>query len=303
MKIIHTLCYGFMTAIVLVVLVVSQGLCAADDPDAAERDRKQPLKSTSGWSSQVALGVLPSADVERSAASAGISDYRLWLAKNHKLDSKTTLTIGGGYGLKHIDASPSAGLPADLHTLFLEAGAHYSINEKSFAALKVYPGLYSDFGDVGGDDLRLPVLALGGHVFDNGITLVGGFAYRFGNHDSLIIPVIGITYQIDERWRLAIIAPRPAVTYKASREVSFFVAGDFASDEYELKDRSLGAKAIKYRDYKAMGGIEYLLQPTVKLTGMLGYAFDRRFFFYDGNRSSMGIDDVPFMRFSLDVGW
>ncbi|OGR28761.1 MAG: hypothetical protein A2X79_02025 [Desulfuromonadaceae bacterium GWB2_53_15] len=303
MKIIRMVHCGFMAAVVLAVFAVPQGLCAAGSSDVVERDRVLPLKPTSDWNSQMALGILPAADLEGRAASVGISDYRFRLVKNHKLDSKMTLTIGGGYGLKHIDASTSVGLPQDLHALFLEAGAHYGINDKSFVTLKVYPGLYSDFSDIGSDDLRLPVLALGGYAFDSGITLVGGFAYRFGNHDSTIIPAIGITYQLDERWRLSIIAPRPAVIYNASREMSFFVGGDFASDEYELKDRSLGAKVIKYRDYKVMGGVEYLPQPAVKLTGAIGYAFDRRFDFYDGNRSGMGIDNVPFFRLALDMGW
>ena len=81
------------------------------------------------------------------------------------------------------------------------------------------------------------------------------------------------------------------------------MAGDFASDEYELKDRSLEAKAIKYSDYKAMAGVQYLPIPTVKLSTSIGYAFDRKIAFFDGNRADMRVDDVPFLKVLLEMGW
>lgn len=303
MKIIRTVRTGLMVSVVLAGFAASPGVCADRGPDTEKRAEGLPLLPTSDWSGQVALGVLPAADLVGRATSVGISDQRFRLAKTRKLDSKTTLTVAGGYSLKHIDASSSAGLPQDLHALFFEAGAHYGINEKSFVMLKLYPGLYSDFGDIGSDDLRLPVLALGGYAFDNGITLVGGVAYRFGYHAAQLIPAIGLSYQPDERWRLDLIIPRPGISYNASRQVRVFLAGDFGSDEYELKDRSLGAKAIRYSDYKVLGGFDYLPAPTVKLSTALGYAFERSFDFFDGNRPGMRIDDVPFLRLSLDVGW
>jgi hypothetical protein len=115
--------------------------------------------------------------------------------------------------------------------------------------------------------------------------------------------VIGFTYQPNQSWSFDFVAPRPGVTYIPSKQIRLFLVGDFASDEYELKDASFCAKAIKYRDYKVMGGAEYLPVPGARLTGALGYAFDRGFEFYDGPRGHMNIDAVPFIRFSLDVGW
>jgi hypothetical protein len=256
-----------------------------------------------GWDMQGAITHLPSADLRDTGGDAGISDYRMKLARDFRLDGRLTLTLGGGYGLKHIDSSPSAALPQDLHGLFIETGLKYRFNDRSFASIRLYPGLYSDFKDLGDDDLRMPVLALGGYRFDNGVSLIGGFIYRFGYHAGQYIPALGISYQPNEFWRFDLIAPRPGITYLASRQVQLFVAGDFASDEYELKDRALGAKVVKYSDYKAMGGVSYLPLPSVKLTTAVGYSFERRFAFFDGNRPDMRLDDVPFFRVSLDVGW
>lgn len=255
------------------------------------------------WNVQMSIGHLPSADLHTTPGDAGITDYRLKIARNIKLNERLTLNLGAGYGLKHVDASSAVSLPQDLHGLFVETGVRYSFNDKSFASINLYPGFYSDFKDLGADDVRMPVLALGGYRFDNGVSVIGGFIYRFGYHANRYIPALGFSYQPDQYWRFDLIAPRPAITYFASRQLQLFVAGDFASDEYELKDRSLGAKAIKYSDYKAMGGFAYLPAPAVKISTSVGYAFERKFAFFDGNRPDLRVDDVPFLKVSLDVGW
>ena len=119
------------------------------------------------------------------------------------------------------------------------------------------------------------------------------------------IPALGLTYQPNQSWKLDLVLPRPAVTYFASRQLQLFVAGDFTSDEYELKGRQFGAKAIKYSDIKAMVGVNYLPVPAVKISTAIGHTFDRKFVFYDGalNRPDLRMDNVPFFKVSLDVGW
>ncbi len=225
------------------------------------------------------------------------------ILRNMKTNDALTLSIGGGYGLKHIEASSLAALPVDLHALFLEIGAKYRINQRAFASLRLSPGLYSDFKDLGSDDLRMPILALGGYNFENGFSVVGGFIYRLGYHSNIFIPALGFSYQPDRYWRFDAVAPRPGITYIASRRFQLFVAGDFASDEYELHDRSLGAKAIKYADYKAMVGFNYMPGTAIKVSTSIGYAVERKFSFYDANRPDLRMEDVPFFKVSLDFGW
>lgn len=292
----------WLSAVFLMCGFVSRGVCTEQAPDSVERD--QPVSPPpQAWNSQISVGLLPSADIGNVPGSATMIDSRFRLTRSFKPAPKLTLTLGAGYGVKTIDSPKVAALPENLHSLFLDLEAHYTIADKNFALVKLFPGLYSDFNNIGGDDLRLPVLLLGGHSFDNGLTVVGGFAYRFGYHGSAFIPALGFSYQPNEQWRIDLVAPRPGVTYSATRQIKVFVAGDFASDEYELKDNSLGGKVIKYSDYKISGGMEYVPSRAVKLIGTLGYAFDRHFDFYEGNRARVRLDAVPFMKLSLDLGW
>lgn len=296
--------YFLVSAVSLFSILLAAGHClAGEEVNETGKSGRGSAGPSSDWNAQLSIQHLPSSDLQNTAADAGITDYRLKAVRNIKIDNRLTVSVGGGYGLKHIDASASAALPRDLHALFIEAGANYRINDRAFATLKLTPGFYSDFKNLGTDDLKMPILALGGYSFDNGFSAVGGFIYRVGYHSNAFIPALGFSYQPNQYWRIDMVAPRPAVTYFASPQIQLFVAGDFASDEYELKDKSLGAKAIKYRDYKAMAGLNYLPVPAIKLSTSAGYAFERKFEFYDATRSDMRLDDVPFFKLSLDVGW
>lgn len=295
--------YCFSLGLLFLMGLYAAGSLAADAGSEASKTVLGSGSSPSDWIAQVSIGHLPTADLHVVSADAGISDYRLKLTRNIKLEEHVTLAMGGGYGLKHIDASPLAALPQDLHSLYLEVGATYRFNDRAFTSVRLLPGFYSDFKELGDDDLRMPTVALGGYAFNNGFSIMGGFIYRFGYHANQFIPALGFSYQPDQRWRFDLIAPRPGITYSASRQLQLFVAGDFASDEYELKDHSSGAKAIKYIDYKAMAGFNYLPVPAVKISTSVGYAFERKFAFYDTARPDLRLDDVPFFKVSLDVGW
>ena len=257
------------------------------------------------WKAQLSVGYLPSADIHSIPGTVDMADYRLKIARDIKLNDRLTLTLGGGYGLKHTDATFLADLPQDLNALYFEAGARYRINDKAFASIKVSPGFYSDFKDLEGDDLRMPTLALGGYEFDNGITVVGGFMYRFGSRAKPFAPALGLTYQPNQSWKFDLVLPRPAVTYFASRQLQLFAAGEFTSDEYELKGQPFGAKGIKYSDVRAMVGANYFPIPAVKISAAIGHTFDRKFVFYDGAfyRPNVVMDNVPFLNLSLNVGW
>ena len=288
---------------VLINMLFSMSALADDQPAGPAESSVNSRKQFREWDAQLTVALLPAADFLGMPGDASIADYRLKITRNLRIDERLTLIVGGGYGLKHIDASSGASLPQDLHALFLEAGARYRINEKAFASVRLSPGFYSDFNEIGTDDLRMPVLALGGYSFDDSWSVVGGLIYRFGSHSSRFMPALGFSYQPNEAWRFDMVAPRPTITYSASRQLQLFVAGDFASDEFEVHDQAFGARAIKYSDYKVLAGVGFLPVPEVKLSTSIGYAFDRRFVFYDSFRPDLRLEDAPFFRVSLDVGW
>lgn len=296
--------YRLLSGILMVALLLTAGNGSAlGESGEAPAANWKTVGPAAPWNSQFSFSYLPTAGIGASAADVSIADYRLKISRNVKLNDHVTLALGGGYGNKHIDSSASAHLPRDLHAMYVETGVTWLINDRSFMSLKAFPGIYSDFQEINGDDVRVPFLALGGYTFDNGLSLVGGFVYRFGYHSGKYIPALGVSYQPNQDWKLDLVWPRPALTRTVSPRLQLYIAGDFASDEYELKDHAFGAKALKYSDYKAMGGASYILFPDVRISASAGYAFARQFMFYDGNRPDLRMDNAPFFKVALDVGW
>ena len=288
----------------LVLPLCTKGLCA-DKAEVSQRENKQvgSWQAPPDWNIQMNTTYLATSNLRGSAADASVSDMRLRLTRSFRLDAATTLSIGGGYGIKHIDASSAANLPQDLHALTLETGLNYRINPHAFVSARIFPGFYSDVKEFGVKEIRMLLVVLGNYRFNNAINLVGGFLYRFGYHASPFLPVIGLSYQPVPEWRFDLVMPRPGVTYAPSQQLKLFLAGDFAGDEYQIHDATVAAGAIKYRDLKVMGGVDYLPKPGITCSAAVGYAFDRSFEFYDSARSNLRIDDVPFFKLSLEIGW
>lgn len=282
-----------------IIVCVSSGFAAEENPSNARRSGRPVTQ----WDVSASLLVLPDSGLHGTNFDVGLVDYSVKLGRNLAINEQLTVNVAGGYGLKHIDAEAAAGLPSDLHSLTLELGGSYKTSSQSFVTLKASPGLSSDFNGGGGNILRMPLLLLGGYNFENGFTAVGGFMYRFGFHSTQAIPAIGFSYQPNDRWRFDAIAPRPAITYNASRQIKLFVAGDFASDEYGINKKNHGAEVITYSDLKLSGGVTCQPIPPVRISAAAGYAFDRQFTFYDGFRTGQRLDNVPFFRISLDMGW
>jgi len=73
--------------------------------------------------------------------------------------------------------------------------------------------------------------------------------------------------------------------------------------EYHLHDPSIGANYISYRDYRTLTGADIQLFPFVKLGISGGYAFARKFVFYERNRNDVNLDGAPFGRLDVMFTW
>jgi hypothetical protein len=280
----------------LIIAIITMVVLLPDIAPAASR-------LAEGLSSQLSLSYLPAADLRGTTADAAMTDLRVRAARKVDIGSSVSLTIGGGYGLKHIDAPAAAALPSDLHSLFLDLGTTYRFDDRLSTGFYLYPGLFSDFGGVGSDDVRMPVMIYGTYKISREWTVTGGLIYRIGYHSANVIPAVGFSWQPNEIWRIDLLMPRPGVTYTHSRSIKVFAAGDFSSDEYQLHDRSYGADVIRYKDLKFTFGADYSPFSPLTLSASVGYAFDRKFDFYDGPRQRTRLDSVPFMKVSVGYSW
>jgi hypothetical protein len=169
--------------------------------------------------------------------------------------------------------------------------------------LLVSPGLNGDFKEIGADDIRTELGIMGQYNMTAKLTLLAGLIYQQGYESIPVSPIIGAIYRPNEQWTLGLGAPRSGVTYSPNHASSYNIGVEFGGSEYQLHDTSLGAKKISYEDFRAVAGAEYILFSVIKVNITGGYAFERKFKFYDGSRDDVNIANAPFARIGVSLVW
>jgi len=88
--------------------------------------------------------------------------------------------------------------------------------------------------------------------------------------------------------------------------VKLNLGGEFSSAEYRLHQQDLGARFIRYRDFRVLGGVEFELTDIMKAEVAAGYAFGRKLTFYEkfaADRPDLKIDPGAFGRAGVKLQW
>ena len=291
---------------IFAVLVSSYSL--AQKIDEAEEQNgdvlsiaKRPQKSL--WETSVETTWLPGSAIRGAGSDLSMVEVKAGFTKRFRINPKVELSTGVNYSLREIDAPEIARLPESLQTLSVNLGGEYHASDGLKLGFRVSPGVSSDFKSFDTNDIRVPVALHATYQMSKRLSLLGGIAYTGQNHSFPVLPVIGVLYMPAEQWVFALGFPRTGVIYKPNRKSDFFVGVEFSGGEYRLHDPSMGADIISYRDYRALAGAEIKLFPFVRLGIAGGYAFSRKFVFYEGNRSNINLDDAPFGRLAIKFFW
>ena len=246
---------------------------------------------------------LPGSHIRGTGGDLTMGEAKAGFSHRFVIDPKLDLTAGMNYSLRTIDAPASANLPESLHTVALDLGAVYHVNDSLTLGVKVSPGVGSDLKGFSAGDFRVPVALHANFQASRTLSLIGGIAYTGLNHSFPVLPVLGLVYTPSEHWLFALGFPRTGAMYKPDKDTDVYLGAEFSGGEYQLHDPAVGAGVISYRDYRAVAGADFRLLPFAKLGIAGGYAFARKFVFYNGNRNDINLDGAPFGRVALTFNW
>ncbi|KAF0217010.1 MAG: hypothetical protein FD174_3459 [Geobacteraceae bacterium] len=271
----------------------------AGKPEAPAADKE----TFPPWSASVESAWLPESGSRDVGGKVGMEEVEVKLGRTHVVTPRLSLLTELGYSLRHISAPAGARLPEELHALTASLGSNYQATKSLALNFLVAPGLRSDFKAIGADDLRVLLAFLGRYSPSEKLTLLAGLIYLEGYRSVPFLPIAGAIYRPDEHWTISLAAPRPGVSYAPDRTKRFYIGGEFAGGEYQLHDAALGAKIINYSNFRAFAGAGFTLFSAVNVNLSGGYAFARRFAFFDGFRKDINVDDAPFARLGVKVDW
>ncbi len=297
------------TATVFCLLIYAAFAAHAEAADSSSKETAKEMIDTAAgkerhpWNADINLTWLPDSGIRDMTGKVSMREAEVNFGRSFEINSRLGLSAGLAYSLRDLDAPANARLPGALHTVSVNVGGNYRISDNLFLDVLIAPGLNGDFKRIGSDDVRTQFGFMGRYNISQKLTLLGGFVYQQGYKSYQVVPVAGFIYKPDEHWTIGLAAPRPGVTYSPNNRSSYYIGGEFTATEYQLHDSSLGAKVIEYRDFRAVAGAEHILFSAVRVGISGGYAFDRKFRFYDGSRNDVRVDGNAFVRVSAGVAW
>lgn len=303
------------TCTLLALVLLFQGACVTlcraeeDSPNESARELMEPApgeQSRRPWEAAVDGVWLPKSESADAGGKVGMSEAKLKFARTFALSERLSLTPEITYSQLQLSAPAAARLPEDLHTVSLGLRGDYRANPRLTYSALLAPGLAGDFRQIGADDLRVRLGFTARYTPSLQWTLLAGLIYQQGYHALPVFPIIGAVYRPDERWTVSLAAPLPGVSYRAGKDLKLYLGAEFFGGEYQLHEANLGAQVVRYRDFRGLGGAEFTVFGTLKGELATGYAFARKFNFYDvsdPSRSDIKVDAGIFVQAGLKMAW
>lgn len=205
------------------------------------------------------------------------SDAFLRVGLNHE-----SFWFCGGNGLP---------VPSSLQELNLVIGADVSLSDHWLMRVEVMPGVYTDFADVGWEDVNAPFNMGFTYLVNERIQWAFGFQVNWMS-DLIVVGGAGLRWQISDYWTLNFMVPKPRIEYNAAEGVTLYLGADFRGGSFRVSEHfgdtidrdELNGAVIDFREYRAGGGFSWVacksggMELSLDVEG--GFVFERDFDFH-----------------------
>jgi hypothetical protein len=221
-------------------------------------------------------------------------------------DVQKPLVITPSFGTYWVDGPELIDLPPRLYDVSLQIRWLPSVAPRWKIDLGLTPGLYGDFEFCDSSTFRLASHAVAVFQWKPTLILSGGVAY-LDREDVGLIPVAGVIWQLNERWILELLMPRPRINRRIDwgflsrpgAENWLYVVGEFGGGTWSV-ERAVTSlhDVVTYRDFRLLVGVEQRVPLELSWRLEAGYVFSRKLE-YESSPVSLHPDDTVVIRMTL----
>jgi hypothetical protein len=194
-----------------------------------------------------------------------------------------------GLGWRRFDFSGSvADVPDSLSSLALKLGYARTFSPQWSLRAEIDPGLYSDFEDVGSEDVSAP---FGLRVmYAASRELQWAFAVFVDPRSSVpVIGGVGARWQFAPQWTLLAFLPEPRVEYAVSDRLRLYAGASMRGGTFRVAEDfgrrrgrpALDGQEVDFREISVGAGARWQLSRTLSAGAAVGWMLDRRFEYED----------------------
>lgn len=202
------------------------------------------------------------------------------------LDEDILFRAGAGWERHSFGIGGHAPLPEQLQSANLILGADVDISTEWMMRMEIQPGVYSDWLNVGSDDLNCPLIIGFSWLPDKDLQWFFGVSFDI-RRDIPVMPGIGLRWKFADRWTLMALPPNPRIEFDLNEHLTFFGGADLHYGTYHVNDvrglvRSvdLDDSIVDYTEIRGGVGLKWKVARSVDLQLQGGSMLYREFDFH-----------------------
>ena len=183
-------------------------------------------------------------------------------------------SIHPDFAIHWVSGPRATDMPARLYDLLIRFQHSFALNDVWRYDISATIGYYTDFEGSARRGLRWPATAV---LYCRPIPTIDFFGGVdiLDRDDLFCLPVGGVTWQPNSKWRFDFAFPKPRVAYRTGGSEWLYLAGDIGGGSWAIERQSGDDDIATYRDYRIEFGSMDTRKNTRIINQCYGIAFDR----------------------------
>jgi hypothetical protein len=234
----------------------------------------------------------------------------LQAVQSSEISNGNLLRLGAGWQRFSFGLPDAAPLPNTLQSAYAVLGADIEIADSWLLRVETYPGVYSDFTDISGDDVNSPFIIGATYLASEDLQWIMGVSIN-ARRDIPIIPGAGVRWKFANQWTLDFILPRPRIEYEYNDNLTLYAGGEIKSDTYTVSENfgsshgrpPLNNAEVDYTEGRIGAGLSWKLNKAISVDLDAGAMVYRDFDFHEANQSMHEDSIAPYGQVAIKAGF
>ena len=219
-----------------------------------------------------------------------------------QVSPRTLLRFGSEWDRFSFGVLNSSAVPNTLQQISAIVGMDWQFSDRWLFRGEIHPGVYSDFQNVGWNDVDAPALLSAAYLAN--ADLQWFFGLRIDPRSRYpVIPAVGVRWKFADEWTLKAILPEPRLEYEFNDRFSAYIGGSFHAGTFRMSETfgdirgrpPLNRAMLDYFEVRVGPGFSWRIRPEIEVGASAGCMIYRRFDF-SAQHVAVSSDPAPYVQ-------
>ena len=258
----------------------------------------QILDRTDDLSWQMAAGYVTKEEVGGSGYDFGLVDIKAGANLAYYRTGIGDVNVQAGFDGFAILENGGLSLPQQVGALAADIQCTHRWMNGLAVQAEVWPGFYSDFEDLSGEDVFIPLELAGVYALNVNASVLAG-ARVYPDFDQTVVPHAGVRYALGDSLLLDLFYPDSRITFSPNETCDLYAGLSFRNYlEYQLAENDERNRLLLDED-RVYVGIDKAVSDQLQVTLQAGQVFNREIEFDAGTQAGGDVGDALFVKIGL----